>query len=177
MNCRSLWNVSVCSFQYVKNDKETNKYDHWPELLSLEGCLSPTTVWAPGLFLTCSEKVKVLMTKLPKKRAFSMNLIGRNREEVEHLATCVERGNVLHLLLPWQNFNMLQMLFLPSFCTCFHGLPDSFKGDTRWIWTSCIYNGRAMLWFLWSRRDKSVWAPFKIIKIQCLVTATWSKAQ
>ncbi|XP_075884792.1 protein FAM3C-like isoform X2 [Nelusetta ayraudi] len=30
--------------KYVKNDKETNKYDHWPELLSLEGCLSPTTV-------------------------------------------------------------------------------------------------------------------------------------
>lgn len=30
--------------KYVKNEKEKNTYENWPELLSLEGCLSPTTV-------------------------------------------------------------------------------------------------------------------------------------
>lgn len=36
--CSFIFSLSF-SLQYIKNDKKTNKYDGWPEMLEMEGCV------------------------------------------------------------------------------------------------------------------------------------------
>lgn len=70
----SCQNVSVCLFQYMKNNKEKNVYEEWPELISIEGCLPKSAVWAPavsqreGGFITSGQQGETQSSCLREKR-------------------------------------------------------------------------------------------------------------
>lgn len=111
-----LWNIPVCSFQYVKNDKEKNTYENWPELISIEGCLSPTTVWHLRTVSGLLHETKSSHQKWQnsKREPFKINAECSNYPSPPYLTIIPKRSR--------------SFFFLPSFCAFFSQcLPDGFK--------------------------------------------------